>query len=208
MRAFLVASHQPGISDDIDEDSSCSTPFRTAPIRSVVRRPVVDTDHHHRRNNCWAATAIVAPKDCSRQGQAGKCKACTPTEQNAWSCQSTLQSWRVQLRRLIQQRNGNTRIFLECEGMPIGMPRTVADWYPATSERTAGRRKSLPSSRACRRCRQNPWRRCPNCRWLRNRPSATGRTRSAAPRTRSSGRTSARRRDRDCARRPSSPAPA
>ncbi len=59
------------------------------------------------------------------------------------------------------------------------------------------------SSRACRRSRQNPSRRCPSCRSPRNRLSATDRTPSAAPRRRSSARSSGRPRDRRCGRRPS-----
>ena len=109
MRAFLVASHQPGISDDIDENRSCGTPSRPPLIRAVVRGRVVDTDHHHRRNNSGAATTIVTPKDCSRQGQSGKCKACL-TESLVEPGQSPAPSQRAGRKATPSTTKENTRL--------------------------------------------------------------------------------------------------
>src|SRR5262249_60453029 len=51
MRTCLVASHEPGISDDIDEYCSGGAPFPPPPIRAVFQRRVAGLGHHHGLHN-------------------------------------------------------------------------------------------------------------------------------------------------------------
>lgn len=89
MRAVLVTSHQPGISDDVDEDSGSGAPFRSTWIGAGVRGRVVDFDHHQAQQPTGGHT-IAAPRDCSRQGLSGKCKASTAAAKaDGWQRQSS-----------------------------------------------------------------------------------------------------------------------
>src|SRR5262249_208509 len=66
MRTCLVASHEPRISDDIDEYCSGGAPFRPPLIRAVFQGRVADIGHHHGRNNFWAPRTTGTLKNCSK----------------------------------------------------------------------------------------------------------------------------------------------